>query len=44
MSREYDYTNLFEKANKEIDQLENSRNKQDQEIYIEVKMALLVIF
>ncbi len=44
MSREYDYTNLFEKANKEIDQLENSGNKQDQEIYIEVKMALLVIF
>ena len=44
MSREYDYTNLFEKANKEIDLLENSANKQDQEIYIEVKMALLVIF
>ncbi len=44
MTREYDYTNLFEKANKEIDQLENSDNKQDQEIYIEVKMALLVIF
>ena len=43
MSREYDYTNLFEKANKEIDQLENSGNKQDQEIYIEVKMALVEI-
>ena len=43
MSREYDYTNLFEKANKEIDQLENSGNKQDQEIYIEVKIALVEI-
>ena len=43
MTREYDYTNLFEKANKEIDQLENSDNKQDQEIYIEVKMALVEI-
>ena len=43
MTREYDYTNLFEKANKEIDLLENSDNKQDQEIYIEVKMALVEI-
>ena len=43
MSREYDYTNLFEKANKEIDLLEKSKNKQEQEIFIEVKMALLEI-
>ena len=43
MSREYDYTNLFEKANKEIDLLENSSNKQEQEIFIEVKMALIEI-
>ena len=42
MSREYDYTNLFEKANKEIDLLEKS-NKQEQEIFIEIKMALLEI-
>ena len=43
MAREYDYTNLFEKANKEIDRLENSSNKQEQEIYIETKMALVEI-
>ena len=43
MAREYDYINLFEKANKEIDLLENSGNKQEQEIFIEVKMALLEI-
>ena len=43
MAREYDYTNLFEKANKEIDLLENSSNKQEQEIFIEVKMALVEI-
>ena len=43
MAREYDYTNLFEKANKEIDLLENSSNKQEQEIFIEVKMALIEI-
>ncbi len=43
MSKEYDYTNLFEKADKEIDLLEKSGNKQEQEIYIEVKMALVEI-
>ena len=43
MAKEYDYTSLFEKANKEIDLLENSSNKQDQEIFIEVKMALVEI-
>ena len=43
MAREYDYANLFEKANKEIDRLENSSNKQEQEIYIETKMALVEI-
>ena len=43
MAREYDYTNVFEKANKEIDLLENSSNKQEQEIFIEVKMALIEI-
>ena len=43
MARDYDYTNLFEKANKEIDRLENSSNKQEQEIYIETKMALVEI-
>ncbi len=43
MAKEYDYTKLFEKANKEIDLLENSSNKQEQDIYIEVKMALVEI-
>ena len=43
MAREYDYTNLFEKANKEIDLLENTSNKQEREIFIEVKMALVEI-
>ena len=43
MAREYDYTSLFVKANKEIDLLENSSNKQEQEIFIEVKMALVEI-
>ena len=43
MSRDSDYTNLFEKANREIDRLENSSNKQEQEIYIETKMALVEI-
>ena len=43
MAREYDYTNLFEKANQEIDLLEKSSNKQEQEIFIEVKMALVEI-
>ncbi|MBR4329156.1 MAG: hypothetical protein IKO19_12485 [Candidatus Riflebacteria bacterium] len=43
MSKEYDYTNLFEKADKEIDLLEKSSSKQEQEIYIEVKMALVEI-
>ena len=43
MAKEYDYTNLFEKADKEIDLLEKSSNKQEQEIYIEVKMALVEI-
>ena len=43
MSKEYDYTNLFEKAYKEIDLLEKSSSKQEQEIYIEVKMALVEI-
>lgn len=43
MAKEYNYTKLFEKANKEIDLLENSSNKQEQDIYIEVKMSLLEI-
>ena len=43
MSRDYDYTNLFEKADKEIDLLQNTLEKQDQEIYIEIKMALVEI-
>ena len=38
MDREYDYTNLFEKADKAIDLLQNTLDKQDQEIYIEVKI------
>ncbi len=43
MPREYDYTNLFEKANKEIDLLQNTLDNQDREIYIEIKMALVEI-
>ena len=43
MAKEYDYTKLFEKADKEIDLLEKSSSKQEQEIYIEVKMALVEI-
>ena len=43
MAREYDYTNLFEKANKEIDLLQNTLDNQDREIYIEIKMALVEI-
>ncbi len=43
MTREYDYTSLFEKADKEIDLLQNTLDKQDQEIYIEIKMALVEI-
>ena len=43
MVREYDYTELFDKANKKIDLLENSNNKQEQDIYIEIKMALVEI-
>ncbi|MBQ3643399.1 MAG: hypothetical protein II961_02265 [Candidatus Riflebacteria bacterium] len=43
MAKEYDYTSLFEKADKEIDLLQNTLDKQDQEIYIEIKMALVEI-
>ncbi|MBP5470647.1 MAG: hypothetical protein J6Z11_15555 [Candidatus Riflebacteria bacterium] len=43
MAKEYDYTRLFENANKEIDLLQNTLDKQDQEIYIEIKMALVEI-
>ena len=43
MTKEYDYTNLFENADKEIDLLQNTLNNQDHEIYIEIKMALVEI-
>jgi hypothetical protein len=43
MAREYNYTDLFEKADKEIDLLQDTLDNQDQEIYIEIKMALLEI-
>ncbi len=43
MARKYDYANLFEKADKEIDLLQDTFDKQDQEIYIEIKMALVEI-
>ncbi len=39
----YDYSNLFENADKEIDLLQNTLNNQDHEIYIEIKMALVEI-
>lgn len=43
MVREYNYTDLFEKADKEIDLLQDTLDNQDQEIYVEIKMALLEI-
>ena len=43
MSSNYDYADLFDKANNKIDLLQNSNDKQDQEIYIEAKMALVEI-
>ncbi len=43
MSSNYDYADLFDKANNKVDLLQNSNDKQDQEIYIEAKMALVEI-